>query len=245
MSKKLTLYTVVGIIATLSVGSAIFFLRDRTQNYTNNRESSTNTNPNPNPVEEKLKTEPSLTKPDLDQTQTQSKKYFIPDKLKYDALGIESPIIYAKLNDVFQQDQNGITDTNKPILEDASQGPLSTPIQRLLSKGIVHLPFTPNPGELGNSYIVGHSSNYASVKSDYNYIFKNLNKAKIGDEFYLLESKNNEKIKLRIFEIEEIDGKDVEKAYKKFPDRKVVTLQASILVDGAPLKRLLVRGETI
>jgi LPXTG-site transpeptidase (sortase) family protein len=185
---------------------------------------------------------PNITyQPVLDQNNISDS--FRPDRFEFEKLNIKAPIQYAKLNDVFEQDKNGIIDTSKPIKEDLSNGVLSTPVQRLLTKGIVHLPYTPNPGEVGNSYIVGHSSNYSSVKSDYNYIFKDLNKAKTGDEFSLTDSDNGKKISFKVFEIEEIDGKDIEKAYKKFNDKKVVTLQASILVDGKPLKRLLVRGQ--
>lgn len=44
-----------------------------------------------------------------------------------------------------------------------------------LKNGVVHYPGTALPGEIGTSYISGHSSNYAWVKSDYNKIFATLN----------------------------------------------------------------------
>jgi LPXTG-site transpeptidase (sortase) family protein len=162
--------------------------------------------------------------------------------LDFGTIGIQAPIVYASLGDIFEKNADGTINTNKPIQEDLSKGPLSTPVQRLLTKGIVHLPFTPNPGELGNSYIVGHSSNYSSVKSVYNYVFKNLGKAKIGDEFTIFNNSGKGLI-FKVFEKLEVNTADVDKAYQDFGSRRVVTLQASILVNGKPLKRLLVRGE--
>ena len=162
--------------------------------------------------------------------------------LNFSTVGIEAPILYARLDDIFEKNPDGSINATRPIQEDLKQGPLSTPVQRLLTKGIVHLPFTPNPGELGNSYIVGHSSNYASVKSAYNYIFKDLGNAKVGDEFTIFNSLGKGLI-FKVFEKLEVNSADVDKAYQDFGSRRVVTLQASILVNGKPLKRLLVRGE--
>jgi LPXTG-site transpeptidase (sortase) family protein len=43
-----------------------------------------------------------------------------------------------------------------------------------LLNGVVHYPGTAMPGEIGTSYISGHSSNYAWVKSSYNKIFSHI-----------------------------------------------------------------------
>jgi len=171
-----------------------------------------------------------------------SDKTGVSNTLDFPNLRIQSPLIYASLADIFQKNSDGSININSPILEDLRKGPLSTPVQRLLTKGIVHLPFSPNPGELGNSYIVGHSSNYASVKSDYNYIFKDLNKAKIGDEFTIYNNSGQGMV-FKVFESVVVSYDDVEQAYQDFETRRVVTLQASVLVNGKPLRRLLVRGE--
>ncbi len=171
-----------------------------------------------------------------------SDKTGTPNSLDFTGLGINSPIIFATMGDIFETNPDGSINTSKPIQENLKNGPLSTPVQRLLTKGVVHLPFTPNSGEFGNSYIIGHSSNYASVKSVYNDIFKNLNKAKIGDEFTIYNSEGKGMI-FRVFESLVVNTGDVDKAYQNFDSRRVVTLQASVLVGGKPLKRLLVRGE--
>jgi hypothetical protein len=170
--------------------------------------------------------------------------------LRYGQYNINTPIVYSKLTDLFQANPDGTANTSKPIEEDSSQGPLSNPIQRLLVDGIVHIAFTSQPGEIGNSYIVGHSSNFTSVISDYNTIFKPIERvSKPGEEFTIWDSCGRE-LKFVVFETKDILEKDVNEAYKTFGDRRVVTLQTSILefVPGVgfyPTKRWLTRGELV
>ena len=52
-----------------------------------------------------------------------------------------------------------------------------------LTSGVVHYPGTAMPGALGTSYISGHSSNYAWIKSKYNNIFAHLGDLKQYDSF--------------------------------------------------------------
>jgi LPXTG-site transpeptidase (sortase) family protein len=54
-----------------------------------------------------------------------------------------------------------------------------------LQKGVVHYPGTPLPGELGTSYISGHSSNYSWAKGSYNKIFDTLGNLKVYDSFMI------------------------------------------------------------
>lgn len=50
-----------------------------------------------------------------------------------------------------------------------------------LQNGVVHYPGTAIPGEIGTSYISGHSSNYSWAKGDYNKVFAKLNDLKQYD----------------------------------------------------------------
>ena len=109
---------------------------------------------------------------------------------------------------------------------------------------MVHLGDSVQPGEIGNSYIVGHSSNFRQVISNYNYVFATLNRAKKGDEFIILD-RNGKKLEFKVFESIMVDYTDVVMAYKDFGGKKVVTLQAGVLENGKPIKRLLVRGELV
>lgn len=64
-----------------------------------------------------------------------------------------------------------------PIFWDVDE---SNIIERL-KNGVAHYKGTSRPGEGGNVFIVGHSSNYVWVKSDYNNVFALLDKLVKGD----------------------------------------------------------------
>lgn len=72
----------------------------------------------------------------------------IPGRLEIPSLKINVPIIWSKDTKSFDKD---------------------------LKSGVVHYPGTALPGEIGTSYISGHSSNYAWVQGNYNRIFSKLN----------------------------------------------------------------------
>lgn len=73
----------------------------------------------------------------------------IPGRLEVPSLKINAPIIFT-------------TDTNN--------------FDKDLQSGVVHYPGTALPGEIGTTYIAGHSSNYLWSKGDYNQVF-----TKLGD----------------------------------------------------------------
>ncbi len=52
-----------------------------------------------------------------------------------------------------------------------------------LKKGVVHFPGTPLPGDVGSSYISGHSSGYLFDKSPYKQAFAAIGNTKDGDSF--------------------------------------------------------------
>ncbi len=173
--------------------------------------------------------------------------------LSYPKFNVEAPVIYSSFQDFFESDSKGLVDFTKPIIEKQEEidkgNYQSVPVQKLLAKGVVHLAISPAPGEIGQSYIVGHSSNYTSVKSDYNFIFSPLErKSQVGDEFYIYDQ-SGRKLKFLVFEAKEIPEADVSEAYRPYSNRRVVTLQGSILenVDGVfkPTKRWLTRGELV
>ncbi len=173
--------------------------------------------------------------------------------LRYPKYDITTPIIYSKLEDIFQRNADGSINTSKAIEEVNPAGcPLCNPIQKLLVDGVVHMAYSPQPGELSDqlsSYIVGHSSNFPSVRSDYNFIFKPLEStSQVGEEFFIYDQSGRE-LKFRVFEVAKISEDDASEAYKGFPGRRVVTLQTSILgyKNGqlAATHRWLTRGELV
>jgi LPXTG-site transpeptidase (sortase) family protein len=68
---------------------------------------------------------------------------------------------------------------NAPIVLSDSRDP--NLIHDDLENGIVHYPGTALPGELGNVFLTGHSSNYSWAPGKYNYVFTLLGKMSTGD----------------------------------------------------------------
>jgi len=170
------------------------------------------------------------------------------DSFYFPSLNIKAPVVWSSLSDLYEKNIDGSIDINKPIIEKESDiragNYTSTPIQKLLSDGIVHLADTVQPGEIGNSYFVGRNSGERSIISNYNYVFAKLNQTKENDEFIIFD-KTSKKLTFKVFEVVTIDQTDVATAYKNFGTKRVLTLQTNVLVNGKPLKRLLVRGELI
>lgn len=171
--------------------------------------------------------------------------------LSYPSLGIEVPIVYSSLEDLFQTNPDGSLNFTKPVEESKSAinngNYESTTFQQKLTQGVLHLAYSPAPGEVGNSYIVGHSSNYTSVQSNYNQIFAPMvQKTQPGDKFTIYDSEGRT-LNFKVFEALPVGQKEVNVAYKSYEDRRVVTLQASILTkvgnSWQPTQRWLTRGE--
>ena len=163
--------------------------------------------------------------------------------LIYDKYKILAPVIYTSFTDVFNNNPDGTINYSSP----KDTGDVKSDVQVKLQAGIVHLAYTPQPGELGNSYIIGHSSNYSYIESDYNTVFKPIEqRSQVGEEFVIYDRYGRE-LKFKVFEVVKIADDDVAKAYERFPDRRVVTLQTSILGirngSWAATHRWLTRGE--
>lgn len=62
-----------------------------------------------------------------------------------------------------------------------------------LGMGVVHMPQTPMPGDVGTAYISGHSSGYAWDNSPYKNIFANLGKLGSGSKVYVTFTTTNGK----------------------------------------------------
>ncbi len=58
-------------------------------------------------------------------------------------------------------------------------------IQNALEKGVVHYAASPEPGEIGNSVIVGHSSNNIFNSGKYKFAFVLLRRMEIDDTFFI------------------------------------------------------------
>lgn len=109
----------------------------------------------------------SFSKPPQISTEADSQKQTAePDRLWIPSLGIEAPLIYAT-----------------EVKEDH--------FQEQLEKGVVHYPGTALPGQLGNAYIFGHSSDYFWRQGDYKTVFALLPEIELGAEIILTDSTGN------------------------------------------------------
>lgn len=62
---------------------------------------------------------------------------------------------------------------------------IGSEVSKALENGVIHLNGTVFPGEIGNVFITGHSSNFVWAKGNYNSIFALLDKLVIGDKVYI------------------------------------------------------------
>ncbi len=165
--------------------------------------------------------------------------------LVYDKYKIRVPIQYLQFEDLFNQDQEGYFSFTSPL--DTSS--IDSPVQKKLEFGIVHMAYTPRPGEVGNSYIVGHSSNYSFVSSPYNTVFKPIQEKSQPGEVFTIYDERGRKLDFRVFEAIKIEAGDIATAYKNYPGQRVVTLQTSVLGlrngKWEATHRWLTRGELI
>lgn len=80
-------------------------------------------------------------------------------------------------------------------------------IQTGLERGVVHYASTPNPGEQGNSVVVGHSSNNILNSGKYKFAFVLLNKLEVGDTLSM--TKNSKRYTYKVYEKKIVSPSDV------------------------------------
>jgi hypothetical protein len=166
----------------------------------------------------------------------------ITNRIVWPKYNIDAPIIYSSLTDLFRV-ENGTINFNSYV----NNVPIDSPIQQKLTQGVVHVAYSPLPGEIGNSYIIGHSTNYLSVNSPYNEVFGALERAGEAGEIFTVYDHEGRRLNFRVFEAFEVEESEVDRAYNRFDrTKRIVTLQASILDEfGEPTRRWLIRGELV
>lgn len=144
------------------------------------------------------------------------KSSYDPDMLRIESLGIKTPIIYV-------------------------EGKSEAVYQKALQKGVVHFPGTALPGQYGNVYIFGHSSDFAWSPGEYKTIFALLPRIQKGDKVVLTDGRGNpftylvtDSFVARARDIELLDQGE----YKK----RRLTLQTSYPI-GTALMRWIVIAE--
>lgn len=114
-------------------------------------------------------------------------------------------------------------------------------IQQALEGGVVHYSSTPNPGQKGNTVIVGHSSNNIFNQGKYKFAFVLLNKLEIGDTFYL--TKDGVRYAYKIYEKKVVPPTDVSVLGPN--DKPATATLITCDPPGTSINRLIVVGEQI
>jgi LPXTG-site transpeptidase (sortase) family protein len=109
-----------------------------------------------------------------------------------------------------------------------------------LKNGVIHISGTALPGQKGNVFISGHSSNYPWIRSDYNNIFALLNKMVIGDMVHLKYQQKDYLYKISEIKIVKPDDASVMQS----TNSSILSLMTCTPV-GTNLKRLVVIGSQV
>ncbi len=115
-------------------------------------------------------------------------------------------------------------------------------IHNALDRGVVHYATTPNPGELGNGAIFGHSANNIFNKGKYKFAFVLLKRLENGDTFIL--QKDGKRYVYKVFDKKIVKPQDVSVLnynYGKPATFSLITCDPP----GTSLNRLVVTGEQI
>jgi LPXTG-site transpeptidase (sortase) family protein len=139
-----------------------------------------------------------------------------PDTLVIGSLDIEAPILYVNEKDeaVFQQ---------------------------ALRNGVVHYPGTALPGEPGNAYIFGHSSDYVWAAGDYKTVFALLPQIQIGTDIAVSNSQG-EAFHYAVIETKVVGPRDLSVLDQFNNEKYLLTLQTSYPL-GTALQRYIVVAE--
>jgi sortase A len=139
-----------------------------------------------------------------------------PNQLSIPSLGIEVPVIYT-------------TETTEKAYQEA------------LINGVVHFPGTALPGEVGNVYIFGHSSDYLWSKGKYKTVFAVLPKIALGAEIRITDQSGMQHI-YTVADKFVVEPSDVSVLSQNTDGKKLLTLQTSYPL-GTALRRYIVTAE--
>ncbi len=114
-------------------------------------------------------------------------------------------------------------------------------IQKALEHGVVHYAGTALPGEYGNAYFTGHSSDLPWKNGEYKTIFALLPYVRVDDEIYVTTD-TGERLIYTVHETRIVSAKDLSVLGQFNDERRLLTLQTSYPI-GTALKRYIVIAE--
>lgn len=139
-----------------------------------------------------------------------------PDMLVIERLSIKAPIVYPK-------------------------GSSETDFQNALRGGVVHYPDTARPGEPGNVFIFGHSSDLPWARGDYKTVFALLPQIGKGDDILVSDPSGNT-FKYTVIDTFQTSANNVALLDQGDGTRRRLTLQTSYPI-GTALRRWIVIAE--
>lgn len=107
---------------------------------------------------------------------------------------------------------------------------------------MVRYPGTAKPGEVGNVFIFGHSSNYPWVQSQYNDVFALLDTLATGDEVIIFY--NQEKFIYKITDRAIVKPGDIATLNARDPSKKELSLMTCWPI-GTTLERIILFAELV
>lgn len=139
-----------------------------------------------------------------------------PDRVVVPSLGIDAPLVYVeeKTEAAFQV---GLRD------------------------GVVHYPGTALPGDVGNAYYFGHSSDYAWSKGSYKTVFATLPEIKVG-AVVTVSDRAGRAYAYKVTGTRVVSPKDLSVLAQGDGTQKLLTLQTSYPL-GTALKRFVAVAE--
>jgi len=145
------------------------------------------------------------------------------------AVGPEAKIIIPKIN------------VEMPVVYDEPSIEESA-VQKALENGVLHYGTTPNPGEIGNSVIFGHSSNNILNRGKYKFAFVLLKRLEMDDTFML--QKDGKRYIYRVFDKRVVKPDEVG-VLGSISDKSATATLITCDPPGTSLNRLIVSGEQI
>ncbi|MDO8444195.1 MAG: sortase [bacterium] len=131
-----------------------------------------------------------------------------------------------------------VVDVNAPITFGVNN--TAKEVAASLENGVIQINGTSLPGQTGNVYITGHSSNYIWSKGDYNSVFAILDKLVIGDLIYI--NYNNIVYEYQIFDRKIVLPNDTSMLKSTIDSRLTLVTCWPI---GTTLKRLVLLANQI
>jgi len=111
-----------------------------------------------------------------------------------------------------------------------------------LKLGVSHYPGSVMPGEIGNSVIIGHSSNYWWDKGNYNSIFANLSNLENNNDVFVYFG--NKKLLYRVYEKQTLSPLKINAEIFSNKKEPILTLITCMPL-GTNINRLLVKTRLI